>query len=578
MKSTIRNFLLFLLLLTAISPVFFSRCANIGVVEGGPRDTAAPKILRTVPANEKTNFNASSFTLFFDEFLQPSGIANEITTSPPLKKKVKATLRGKILDVEWTDTLKENTTYLFQFGDGLKDLNEGNVQKRFIYVFSTGDYLDSLTLTGKVTSVEDNSPLPDMVVGLYQWNGAVGDSTPLLEKPYYYAITEKNGTFTLKFLKEGKYRLLAFDDENGNFMYDVGLEVGGFVPYSVNPENDDMLQIVTFQPAPSLRLTDQRFFHPQGVRLVFNKRIEKLDIDFIYPKLDSLPRTTFSMERDTVKLWFDEKLDSLKFAITKEDKIDTVKLKTRKNLSFQPEIKPTFGSELAPDKNLKFRSNIPISSLDTAAMFIVKDSLKLLIKDFDFTADGTFTLHFNRRGHGKYRLSMGANAITYLDGTNPKDSLNFIFDILEKDEYGKLDFTVQPGRTDSLVIIIYQGDKPFFRASISDTAHFNFPYLKPGTYSMEAIVDWNGNGRWDPGNFLRNRLPEPMISNSKTVEIKANWDLEFVWEIQSEFIKRPEEFLREENEAPGADADEESGAGETSEEGELEEENEPEEE
>jgi hypothetical protein len=38
-------------------------------------------------------------------------------------------------------------------------------------------------------------------------------------------------------------------------------------------------------------------------------------------------------------------------------------------------------------------------------------------------------------------------------------------------------------------------------------------------------IDWNGNGRWDTGNYDDHRQPEPVLER-KLEQLRANWDLE----------------------------------------------------
>lgn len=521
-------------------------CANIGTVEGGPVDQTPPEIINTVPKNENLFFEQKSFTLFFDEFIKPGGLSNDISVSPPLNTKAKGTIRGKMITVEWEDTLKENTTYVFQFGEGIKDLNEGNILKNYIYVFSTGDHIDSLTVTGKIKTVEDKKPMGNAVVGLYPWNGEQNDSTPINQKPYYYNVSEESGAFTLRYLKEGEYRLVVFDDENGNFKYDPDLEKGGFLPYPINPLNDDddMLEIRAFTPIPKLRKLEERIIHKHGIRMVFNRPADTLTIDAITPAMPS-PMVVFNTTKDSALIWFEEELpDSLKFVYTTRSVSDTVSLKKRSLKEFKYKNKPVFGKELAPDKKAMFTANIPVKKIDTTGIIIRRDTLSWPIDSLEIEPLGTYTLHFRRKGSGSYNITLPPKAITYLDNQQNTDSVRLKFEVLEKDEYGKLELNIHPGRQDSLLIEILIGESSILKTTITDSVQLLLPYIKPGSYRMEAIVDWNGNGRWDPGDFLQNRLSEPIISNSDEVQIKANWDIEYTWNIPADEIKRPIDFLK----------------------------------
>ena len=48
------------------------------------------------------------------------------------------------------DTLQENTTYSFNFGQSIVDFNEGNPNDYLSYVMSTGPFIDSLQMAGIV--------------------------------------------------------------------------------------------------------------------------------------------------------------------------------------------------------------------------------------------------------------------------------------------------------------------------------------------------------------------------------------------------------------------------------------------
>jgi uncharacterized protein (DUF2141 family) len=42
-------------------------------------------------------------------------------------------------------------------------------------------------------------------------------------------------------------------------------------------------------------------------------------------------------------------------------------------------------------------------------------------------------------------------------------------------------------------------------------AAYKFDYLEAGNYYVRVIIDSNGNGVWDQGNFKENILPERII-------------------------------------------------------------------
>ncbi len=517
-------------ILFILSSALYSGCANVGFIEGGPRDTTAPVVVTAVPANEKTHFTASGFTLFFDEYLQQGNLSNDIQVSPPLKGKVKGSIRGRIVDVEWEDTLYEQTTYLFQFGDGLKDLNEGNVQRNYIYVFSTGDYIDSLTLSGKIENVVSGDKPKDWIVGLYPWGGAQGDSALFTEKPYYYAMSQANGSFVLRYLKAGKYRLLAFNDDNGNFKYDPDLEEVGFLSFPVDPSGDeDMFLLRAYEPRPQIRKMDQRFAHKQGIRFVFNESVDTLRYRIIYPE-NRFGQTVYSLNRDSVYVWFQEPLDSIKMVLDLGEKQDTIKLKPRQNLKYPPRLSALIGSTWHPGSDFRLRSNMPIASIDHNKIIVTaEDTLVTRIDSAEIIRYVLADFHFPRPKEGQYVLQILPNAVKYIDQSSNQDTLDVSFEILAKDEYGKLSLRVEPPGNDSLVFRLFAEGKEILTQIITDTTEIVIPHAVPGKYTMEAILDKNGNGRWDPGNVFKNRQPEYIIVNPQDVQIKANWEIDYTW-------------------------------------------------
>jgi hypothetical protein len=48
---------------------------------------------------------------------------------------------------------------------------------------------------------------------------------------------------------------------------------------------------------------------------------------------------------------------------------------------------------------------------------------------------------------------------------------------------------------------------------------------------MKAIADLNGNGRWDTGDYMQHRQPEPVFMYSLPVVLRSNWDVEINWSI-----------------------------------------------
>jgi hypothetical protein len=70
---------------------------------------------------------------------------------------------------------------------------------------------------------------------------------------------------------------------------------------------------------------------------------------------------------------------------------------------------------------------------------------------------------------------------------------------------------------------------------ITTNTKVKFETLSPSKYKLKAILDHNGNGRWDSGNYLNRIQPERVQYFEKEIEIRANWDFEEEWDLKGKF-------------------------------------------
>jgi hypothetical protein len=202
-------------------------CAKVGNIDGGPRDTTPPVVVKSNPLNRSLNFSGNQIEITFDEYIKPASISEKLVISPPFKEMIVTRMRGKTLIIEMEDTLKESTTYTLSFGDAIEDLNEGNVLPNYEFVFSTGNYMDSLAVTGTVLQAIDLEPVEEQLhISLYS---NLNDSAPYLEVPEYVGKATEEGAFLINNIHPGKYRLFALQDQNRNLKYDVPGEQIGFL-------------------------------------------------------------------------------------------------------------------------------------------------------------------------------------------------------------------------------------------------------------------------------------------------------------------------------------------------------------
>lgn len=265
-------------------------CARQGSPTGGPKDTDPPKVDTTSSTrNFSTRFSERRIELAFNEWVTLSDVGTQVVISPPLAKRPEITLKGKkvIVELDEKDTLRDNTTYTINFGTAVKDLHEGNPAKDLRFVFSTGDFLDSLTIRGIVSDAFTGEPIDNVSVMLYD---NLSDSVVRKEKPYYFARTDKSGQYNIQNVRAGAFKVAAIEDASGDLKWDGQNERIGF-PDSLLHLNDStsgLLNFRLFRSQPKFRLFDSKTLRYGLVKLAFTAtpdtvtvRTETPDVRFL---------------------------------------------------------------------------------------------------------------------------------------------------------------------------------------------------------------------------------------------------------------------------------------------------------
>lgn len=221
--------------------LLLAACASIGTPDGGPYDETPPVFLHSTPAANSLNNKEQNIVLEFDEFIKLQNAYEKIVVSPPQIQQPEIKASGKRITIELFDSLKPNTTYTVDFNDAVVDNNEGNPLEAFSYVFSTGDIVDTLGISGTVLNAEDLEPIKGIIVGIHS---DLSD-TIISKKPFErISRTDSRGRFNMRGLAPGKYRLYALADANGNFIYDQKSEKIAYfdsliMPYATSAWRND---------------------------------------------------------------------------------------------------------------------------------------------------------------------------------------------------------------------------------------------------------------------------------------------------------------------------------------------------
>lgn len=219
------SFIVFYCLIT-----FNMGCAQISAPTGGDRDTIAPVLIRANPTNETTNFQGNRIALNFDEYIEVEDVSKNVMVSPLQKSNPIITWNFKTVNIRFRDTLLPNTTYSINFGNAIKDLNEGNPLPDLVYTFSTGNTIDSMSFGGNVLLAETGQVDSTLQVLLYR---NLADSAVSKLRPAYAARVKGDGSFIFNNLPPDNFRVYALKDGDGGKTYNSKTETFAFIDSSI---------------------------------------------------------------------------------------------------------------------------------------------------------------------------------------------------------------------------------------------------------------------------------------------------------------------------------------------------------
>jgi hypothetical protein len=210
--------------------IIIGACAKISSPSGGPRDRTPPVVIKSVPVNGAKNFRGNKLEILFNKYVVLDNINDKFMVSPPMKKKPKVLIKGKAVEVEFDDKLKDSTTYTFYFQDGIRDLNEGNILQNYQFVISTGPVIDSLSVTGNIYNASDLE-VPEKTEALLY--SELADSAVVKHLPEYISRVDQDGYFRIDNVRPGTYRLYGLKDGDNSKNYNLPDEEFAFMDSTV---------------------------------------------------------------------------------------------------------------------------------------------------------------------------------------------------------------------------------------------------------------------------------------------------------------------------------------------------------
>ncbi len=170
--------------------------------------------MAAVPVPGTLNFRERKLSFAFSKYVDRTSFEQSLFISPSLGD-VEFDWGGKEVEIVFSDSLRGNTTYIVTIGTDLVDTRGNRLAKAFSLPFSTGDHIDSASISG---TVFDPNPVGVMIYA-YSLEGP-DTVNPEHTRPQYLTQTGRDGTFILPYLSFGTFRLIAVRDQYKNLLYD----------------------------------------------------------------------------------------------------------------------------------------------------------------------------------------------------------------------------------------------------------------------------------------------------------------------------------------------------------------------
>ena len=557
----IRNF--FILLLCAFG------CAQVKPLTGGEKDTIPPNIIKSIPERFSTNTNSDYFFFEFDELIDASTLREKLIISPFYDGSFEVKTKKNTITIFFDSLFEDNTTYIFNFADGVTDVTERNPSLNSKFVFSTGDKIDSSYVSGVIHNPLKNELVEGALVGLYNKE----DSLDLFhKKPVYFSLTDEDGRFRIENLKKDEYTIYAFFDENNNLQAEYKKELFGFLEESILiGDSIENLYIPIFnEDLTNLELLRKRE-RGSVVDLVYNKKIKeykvscvenisyslsdnnllsvyrnKVQKDSVFLKVSVKDVNNYIAE-DSFYIKFGEEVNtnnetksSFKLKSNNADDSIEFKLETNKPLIKYSidNIEIKYDTVALPKKFYGYYTKKKSNNLIEGKMFIQVDSASKYIEKIkkDIIADSlgfendsiykSVSGYYKRLNTSKLSLEIKKGSIITIDN----DSIKTIKEDLRirgKDYYGGLSGSVVNIENNKNIIVELVNEK--FTQIINNKMKgysFDFQNIPPGKYYLRVIEDKNNNYEWDYYSIKKKIDSERITYYPELIEVLSNWTIE----------------------------------------------------
>lgn len=519
------------------------QCAKRGSPTGGPIDELPPVILRAYPENYSTNFTASEIVIQFDEYVTFKDLNKQLVISPPMEYPPIILPQGGVgreITIRIQDTLKENATYMMNFGQSLVDNNEANPYPFFKYVFSTGSYIDSLTLNGRIKNVLEYETSDYVNVLLYEVDSTYTDSAIYNDNPDYILNTlDSLENFTFENLREGTYRMVALKEENSDYRFNPKRDMIGFYPNLISVPSDSVYEIKLYRQTadPLIR----RAYHKSryAIEVGYEGVLDSMDIEPINSTLITESRITRLNDTDSLQYWFKNefKADTVEFKASLRDFEEIFEVRIKDSLPIDTLAFNSSSKEFTDrtkGKTLALPATTPLENIDMSKVTIIdRDSIPVEATSTINKLRNYITFNFTKEESQIYQAEILPGAVEDFFGATNKDTLRLKMTTKKNRDFGNIFLDLQGGTNFPVIVQVVDSKLTVIEEQIAtENGPVNFELLNPSEYLIRIIYDENANSIYDPGNALLNRQPERVEylldkygRLPKKIKLLSNWDI-----------------------------------------------------
>lgn len=537
-------------------------CAKQTSPTGGPKDKTPPKLVSSNPSHGTVNFKGEGITLQFDELIQLNNPKEEILVTPSIGNEFEVKAKRNTVQILFNTELEANTTYNINFRDAIQDITERNPTKNLQLAFSTGPYLDSLTIKGKVFDLLTGKPVEDATVAIHP---PIDTFSIFDHTPNYLTKTNKQGQYTLDNLKPGTYYPYAILDKNRNLRADTRSEKYAFstTPLQLSADTSSINLYLLKLDARPLAVTSARpyntYFNIKTTKSLTTFQVTAPDSSTLY--------YGFGEDQSNIRIYNTHPTtDSLLIHITGLDSIG-FQLDTALYMKFldRPATPESFTftvnqSSLLTSKGLLHATltfSKPLKSISFDSLYYWPDSSTIIpIEPTDLQYDEPkrrLTIRKNvppvAPKPQSAQQALSRENINRSDPQKTQKTPELIFGrgtfiSAENDSSNRLVHRLEPLAHQNLAWIIFdiRTEAPSFIVQLLDgtgnvvAEQFDVPKgrfedLKAANYTLRVIIDDNKNRKWDPGNYYTQTPPEMIHhytdeTGKATITTKQNFEIQ----------------------------------------------------